>query len=186
MVKMNQCIRGMNYIPDTELIVEKTEITVPKYDVIDAHAHFGKLVLGDDYEKLYDMDDIISILKGYHIKKIVNLDGFWVDELGRMLEKTHPYNDDFIINFGGVDISRLDEPGFDKYIEKTLSESVKKGIKGIKVWKNVSLEMKDSKGKKIPIDDDRLRIIWETAAKFNLVVLAHIADPLKGKLGDYL
>jgi predicted TIM-barrel fold metal-dependent hydrolase len=173
-----ECIRGMNYIPDTELVVEKNIIKKPRFEVVDVHGHFGKLVLGDDYENLYDMDETVQILKGYRIKRIANMDGFWGDELDRMLEKTHPYNDDFVITFGGVDISMLDDPGFDSMVEKTLKQSVRKGIKGIKIWKNASLEMKDSRGRKIPIDDDRLRIIWETAAKLGLVVLIHIADPI--------
>ena len=39
------------------------------------------------------------------------------------------------------------------------------GMRGVKIWKDVSLGMKDKKGRHIPIDDPRLTPIWDTAAK---------------------
>ncbi len=172
-----KCVCGMNYIPSTELVVKKTIIKKPLFEVIDIHGHFGSLILGDDYENLYETAQIVDILKSYNIRHIINLDGFWGEKLDRVLKKTHPFND-YIITFGGVDISRLDEPDFGRYVRETLEESKKKGIRGIKVWKNVSLVMKDKHGRKIPIDDDRLKVIWETAAKLDLIILIHIADPI--------
>lgn len=168
---------GLNYIQDTELIVKKSVIKKPRFEVIDIHGHFGSLIFGEDYKDLYDTKKVVEILKKYNIKNIVNLDGFWGEKLDDMLEKTAPFND-YIILFGGVDISRLDEPDFDKYVKETLQKSKEKGIKGIKVWKNVSLKMKDKNNKKIPIDDERLKIIWETASKLDLIILIHNADPI--------
>lgn len=173
-----KCILGMNYIPSTELVVNQHEIKQPQFEVIDFHAHFGSLVLGDNYESLYDTEEIVRVLKSYKIRKIANLDGFWGDELDRVLRKTSPYNKDFIITFGSVDISRLDDNDFNKYVYKTLCESKQKGIRGIKVWKNVSLNMRDRQGRKIPINDTRLRVLWDTAAELDLPVLMHIADPI--------
>lgn len=113
----------------------------------------------------------------YGVKHIVNLDGWWGNELDRMLNKIHPY-EDFVVTFGSIDVSRLDESGFESYVRNTLKESKEKGIKGLKFWKNISLILKDSKGKHIPIDDSRLKVIWETAAELQLPVLIHIADPI--------
>ena len=43
------------------------------------------------------------------------------------------------------------------------------------MWKNISLGMKD-KTEAYPIDDERLKPIWETAAELDLPILIHIAD----------
>lgn len=165
------------YTPVSELVVEQHIINYPRFPIFDAHAHFGSLVLGENYESLYDTAEVVSRLKELGIKKIINLDGWWGDKLDRMLRKIHPY-EDFIKTFGCVDPTRLDEPGFEDYVRRTLKESVEKGIKGLKFWKNISLVLKDKKGKYIPIDDGRLKVIWQTAAELKLPVLIHIADPV--------
>lgn len=165
------------YTPVSELVVEQHIISKPKFPIFDIHAHFGSLVMGDGYESMYDTAEVVSRLKDLGIKKIINLDGWWGSQLDRMLAKIHPF-EDFIQTFGCIDPSRLDEPGFEDYVRQTLKDSVQKGIKGLKFWKNISLALKDKKGKYIPIDDDRLKVIWQTAAELKLPVLIHIADPV--------
>jgi predicted TIM-barrel fold metal-dependent hydrolase len=165
------------YTPVSELVVEQHNIGKPKFPAFDAHAHFGSLLLGDSYESRYDTAEVVSRLKDFGLKGIVNLDGWWGSELDRMLAKVHPY-EDFIKTFGCIDPSKLDEPDFEGYVRRTLRESAEKGMKGLKFWKNISLVLKDSKGKYIPIDDDRLKVIWQTAAELKLPVLIHIADPV--------
>lgn len=165
------------YTPMSELVAEQHFTNNPKFAVFDVHSHFGSLLLGDDYDKKYDTAEVVSHLKGLGIKGVANMDGWWGSELDRMLAKIHPF-EDFIKTFGCIDPSRLDEPEFEGYVRKTLRESAEKGIKGLKFWKNISLVLKDKKGKYIPIDDDRLKVIWQTAAELKLPVLIHIADPV--------
>lgn len=164
------------FTPASELVTEQHLLKKPKFPIYDSHAHFGSLVMGEGYEGYYDTAEIVSRLKELGIKKIINLDGWWGKELDRMLAKIHPY-EDFIQTFGCIDPSRLDEPGFETYVRQTLRESVEKGIKGLKFWKNISLVLKDKKGRFIPIDDDRLKVVWQTAAELKLPVIIHIADP---------
>ncbi len=171
-------ICGMNYIPYNELKVKSTRILKAKYPVFDAHGHLGKLVLGDNYDTLYDIDEVVDIFRSFGIKKVINLDGFWGEELDKMLHKTEKYNDNFVVTFGTVDVSRLDEPGFEDYVYKTLSQSKAKGIKGVKVWKNISLVLRDKNNKKIPFDDERIDCIFKAAGELGLIVLAHVADPI--------
>lgn len=166
-----------DYSPQTELVVKRHRIKKPGFPVIDIHAHFGRLLLGDGYEKLYDTAAAVERLRSRGVRHIVNLDGFSGGELDRMLDKIGPYGD-FISTFGNVDISRLDDADFEGYVVRTLEESKKKGIKGLKFWKNISLSLKDKKGRYIPIDDRRLDVIWHTAAELKLPVLIHIADPV--------
>jgi predicted TIM-barrel fold metal-dependent hydrolase len=166
-----------DYVPKSELVTEEHLIPAAKFPVIDIHSHFGSLVMGSNYADMYNTGEAVSRLKQYGIRKTVNLDGFFGAELDNMLRKIHPY-EDFILTFGAVDVTRFDETGFEAYVYKTLQESKQKGIKGLKFWKNISLVLKDKTGKYIPIDDKRLKVIWDTAAELQLPVLIHIADPI--------
>ena len=47
----------------------------------------------------------------------------------------------------------------------------------MKVYKNVGLNLKDSKGNRVTVDDDRLSFIWEECAKLGIPVLIHSGEP---------
>lgn len=166
-----------DFKPVSELKVKENKVTYPKYPVIDIHSHFGKLLLGDDYDKVYDMSEAIASMKHFGIRNTINLDGFNNDDLDKMLKKTHPF-ESFMLTFGNVDVTKLDDADFEVYVKKTLHESKAKGIKGLKFWKVIGLDIKDKSGKYITPDDKRLKVIWETAAELDLPVLFHIADPI--------
>lgn len=165
------------YKPRSELRVDQHEVMKPKYPVFDVHTHMGSLLLGGNYESKYDTGEFVKTLEYYGIKTSVNLDGVWGSGLDRMLNKTKGY-EDRILTFGWIDTSDIDNPVFAKNTEKVLKEGYERGIRGIKLWKNLSLGQKDSKGKYIPVDDRRLDPIWDTCAELNIPVLIHIADPI--------
>ena len=165
------------YMPKSELVVEQHQVPLPKFPVIDVHTHFGSVLLGRDYDKLYDIEEVVRNFKSFGVKNIINLDGQWGDELIRILKKTQPH-EDFIITFGSVDVRKLDDRDFESYVRKTILESKERGIRGLKFFKDVSLVNKDRNGKYIAVDDPRLQVIWATAAELDLPVLIHIADPV--------
>lgn len=166
-----------DFKPVSELKTKEEKVIRPKYPVIDIHSHFGALFLGDDYENSYDMTKAIESMKHFGIRNTINLDGLSDNELDKMLKNTDPFQD-FMLTFGNVDVTKLGDANFETYVRKTLYESKKKGIVGLKFWKNIGLELKDKRGKYITPDDKRLKIIWETAAELDLPVLFHIADPI--------
>ena len=115
-------------------------------------------------------------MRNYGIAYVVNLDaenGIYTD---RMLKKLECY-ENYFINIGTVDVTKVDQIDFEHYVYYTIQELVMKGIKGLKFWKTFGLSLKDSRGEKLKIDDRRFDCIWQTAAQFNLPILIHIADP---------
>ena len=58
-----------------------------------------------------------------------------------------------------------------------LREHVEAGAKGLKILKELGLHYRDSNGTLINADDPRLDPIWEEAARLNIPVLIHQADP---------
>lgn len=166
-----------DFKPRSELVVERQSIKKPKFTVIDAHTHYGPLTNGDDFAERYDTKAEIERLQSLGIAKVVQHDLVWGEALERVLAKIEPYQD-FIVTYGSLDVSKFEDPSFDSYVYKTLRDSTNMGIKGLKMWKNISLGMKDSSGKHIPIDDPRLSPIWQGAAEFGLPILIHVADPI--------
>jgi len=166
-----------DYMPVSQLVVERDARKLPTMPVFDAHMHWGRMMLGDGYEGLYDTRAAVERLREAGIEGVVNLDGEFGDELKRMLDKTAGFGS-FFRTFGTLDVMRLDEPDFEGYAYRTLRDSKAAGISGLKFWKAISLAWKDRDGKYIPIDDRRLQCIWQAAAEMRLPVTIHIADPI--------
>ena len=57
-------------------------------------------------------------------------------------------------------------------------EAYRKGARGIKMWKVISLEYRDTYGRYIRTDDSRLDVVYQTAAELHMPILIHIADPV--------
>jgi hypothetical protein len=66
---------------------------------------------------------------------------------------------------------------FASNIKKSLIDASNKGAIGLKIYKNLGLDLKDSKGNRIKIDDKRLNVIWETCAKLGMPILIHSGEP---------
>lgn len=166
------------YLPKSELVTEEHIVNTPRFPVIDIHCHYRTMFEKDgSFKDGMDPASCVEHLKKYGVERVVNLDGTWGVELDALFSKIHPYEDRIII-FGSVDTARIDEENFGSYVRTTIRESYRKGIKGLKFFKKVSLSQKDASGKYIAIDDERLKPIWETAAELDIPVLIHIADPV--------
>ena len=155
--------------PKSCLRVPEHMITRSKFPVIDAHNHL---------KPVKDVGALLDAMAQFHIERIVDLDGETggTDELQlTRLVQAHP--DKFAV-FIQMDASRVDEPDFADYVYNRVADMVAKGARGIKFHKTLGLRVKDSKGVVIKPDDARLRPIWEAAAKHNIPVTIHVADPV--------
>lgn len=166
-----------DYMPRSELVVERACIERPKFPVMDFHTHLGSLIDGEESEVRERLARHVDQLRAMGVEHVVNQEMRWGDELYGVLSRLTPWAD-FFTTFGGVNIAQLDEPDFPTMVEDSLKRGVELGMRGVKIWKNVSLGMKDRMGRHIPIDDPRLTPIWDTAAELGLPVLMHIADPV--------
>lgn len=166
---------------DKECLLEvaRERPQLPKFPVIDAHSHWGRLLgemenTGHPFD-LYDTKDAVERIKSYGVKRIVNADGVYGDEYLRMMDKLKDAGD-FIVNYGWVDVSRFEEPDFERYVYRTIRDHAANGIKGLKFWKIIGLKIRDHNGRFLRPDDKRLQCIWQTAAEFHLPVLFHMSD----------
>ncbi|MGE5612877.1 MAG: amidohydrolase family protein [Bacillota bacterium] len=161
------------FCPRSELVVEEHIVEKPAFPVIDMHCHLGLALLGEEFLATYDMGEVVEKLQQMSIIKIVVLE--WAGDWDKIMAKIRPY-EDFIIPYGYVDFSLFEDKGFEKYVVKAMTRMKENGVRGIKVWKNLGLGLKDSNGKYVRLDDPRLDVVWKSAGEFGLPIVIHIAD----------
>jgi predicted TIM-barrel fold metal-dependent hydrolase len=86
---------------------------------------------------------------------------------------------DRIVQFADVNFNRVG-PGFGQAAARQLEADVKAGALGLgELSKNLGLSARKADGTRLKIDDPELDPIWATAARLNIPVLIHTADPEK-------
>jgi predicted TIM-barrel fold metal-dependent hydrolase len=152
----------------------------PRWPVIDAHNHLGG-AFGDasgDWPGR-PVSELLAVLDEAGVEAMVDLDGRYGDALRREIARLQePHPDRFAV-FAGIDYDGFAvDPNFGQTEERRLRDSAAAGARGLKIWKPLGLRLRDSRGRLIPVDDERLSPLWETAGELGLPVLIHIADPV--------
>jgi predicted TIM-barrel fold metal-dependent hydrolase len=166
------------YVPRSTLVVDQHEVRRAKSPAIDAHSHLGRWLTPDRSWAVPDIAEALRTLDGCNIVTIVNLDGMWGDELEENLDRYDRAYPDRFITFAQVDWTLVQGPDFGTSMARQLEDSVRRGARGLKVWKHLGLRYRDSRGDLIPVDDERLSDLWETAAMLQVPVMIHVADPV--------
>lgn len=163
-----------SYDPPSTLVVEEHRVTRAKFPFIDIHNHYGSMNSADLNERVKYMDEL-------NMGVMVNLSGRGFRSSGDHLEKSvenikKNYPKRFIV-FTNVDFSDIDNPEWVGRMTRQLEEDVKRGAKGLKIYKSLGIHNKDSKGNRIAIDDARIDPIWAKCGQLGIPVLIHSADP---------
>jgi predicted TIM-barrel fold metal-dependent hydrolase len=174
---MKKDILLSKFNPVSEAVVEEHLYEKPRFPVIDIHTHMGALLLGPEYEKRYDTAEFMESMRKKGVVKLCNMDGSWGEEFERMQRKTAGFAED-IFHFVWINSREIDSGDFGNMTARHIEESVKRGARGIKMWKDISLNIRDRSGKYLRTDDTRFDTVYDTAAKLGIPVLVHIADPV--------
>ena len=168
-----------DYDPPSSLIVEGKVIKKAKYKFVDVHSHLWNMPVMDLDELVGEMDEINM---GY----IVNLSGsgfgpqaakdLYFDESTKNIEENQPGRIGLFVN---VDFNSIDVENHVENQVNIIRNAVAKGAIGLKVYKSVGLSNKDSNGKRVSVDDERLGPIWEVCGELGIPVLIHSADPFQ-------
>ena len=162
-------LKLLDWQPVSQMVVKETKIVKAKFPVIDIHSHLGNLENTATY--LEEMDKA-------GVWKCVSLDGKSEDDFYKEhLKVSQAVSKDRFIIFFRPDISKINEPDFAINELKKLEDAVKLGARGLKIWKNLGLGVRDTSGKLITVDDPRLDPIWAKCGELGIPVEMHIADP---------
>ncbi len=162
------------YDPPSTLVVPEHPVTKARYPFIDVHNHqFG--MPSQDLAALVQQMDQINMgimvnLSGRGRGETSHLDG----ALGNISSSDL---DSRLVIFTNINFSGIDDPEWGTKAAKQLEEDVKKGARGLKIYKSLGLRNTDAQGNRIPVDDPRIDPVWAKCGELGIPVLIHSADP---------
>ena len=167
------------YEPKSTLVVPEHPLKRAKFPFIDVHNHQFEM---SSKEKVAGL---VKEMDGLNMGVLVNLSGrgFGGDEAtsdatlyGQIQNTQKNFPNRFVI-FTNVDFSKISEAGWSAKAVAKLTDDVKNhGAKGLKVYKNLGLNVKEN-GKLVPVNDPRIDAIWEKCGELGIPVIIHTADP---------
>jgi predicted TIM-barrel fold metal-dependent hydrolase len=171
----------------TYLVQEPTSINKAAFPAIDAHNHLwgnwqvDRVINTMDEVGVIGYCDLtanvrIEFSQGGYVIHPGNIADFTEHCAGKYPRRFYCFT---MANFAkptGKPLFEDDKRFVEECIE-TLHSHVGQGAKGLKILKELGLHYRDSKGALIHSNDPRLAPIWEEAARLNIPVLMHQADP---------
>jgi len=170
-VALAQTMSIEEYEPRSTLVVPEHAVTRARYPFIDVHNHQNRCQTPECLDKLVrDMDSI-------NLRMMVQLSGGSGERLRKgWLAQSERYPSRFAW-FANLDFMGLDEPGWGQRAAEQLGQDVKNGARGLKIFKNLGMDLKDGRGERVRVDDPRLDPVFEACARLRIPVLIHTAEP---------
>jgi uncharacterized protein len=162
------------YKPRSTLVVPQHPTPRAKFPVIDIHSHQPAPI--SDAQ----MATLVKSMDPLNVQLLVNSSGVSGQTLVRSVNalKTSSFKDR-MIQFADVDWPDGPiTPGFGQRAARQLEADVKAGALGVgEIMKGFGISIMKSDGMRLKIDDPELDPIWETAARLNIPIFIHTADP---------
>lgn len=163
--------------PRSRLSLPVTRVRRSAVPSIDVHNHLGRWLSDDDEWLITDVGALIELMDEHNIRTIVNLDGMWGDELTANLDRYDREHDGRFMTFCQLDWALLAADDGEARLRRQLEDNARRGARGLKVWKNLGLTVRDGSGALVLPDDPRVVRTLELAGTLGLPVLIHVADP---------
>jgi hypothetical protein len=156
-------------MPKALMKLPRTSITRAKFPAVDFHFHGRGLATADDYKKQVKQMDETGV------GVICNMDGGFGATFDRNMKVGEPFRER-IIHFARLDYEGINEPGWSAKAAAELERTFLAGAAGLKIAKNLGLDIKNKDGSYIQADDPRFDAVWEMCAKHQKPVMIHISD----------
>lgn len=161
------------YEPRSTLVVPEHPVARAKYPFVDVHSH----------QRARDMSaekaaELVAAMDGLNMAVMVNLSGGNGENFQKgqtNLVERHPSR---FVQFANVDFDKISEPGFGENAARQLEADVKNGARGLKIFKNLGMFVKDKDGRRVPTDDPRIDPVWAKCAELGIPVLIHTGEPV--------
>jgi predicted TIM-barrel fold metal-dependent hydrolase len=167
-----------SYRPRPMLRTPAHQVPRPRFPAIDAHNHLGRWLGREGGWVVEDVDAVLETLARCGVEAVVNLDGRWGEELDANLDRYDRAHPGRFATFCHLDWGALAEPDPSGRLVASLERSAAAGAKGLKVWKDLGLRVRDADGALVLPDDPRLWDAWDAAGELGLPIWIHTADPI--------
>ena len=162
----------IDYKPRTTLVVPQHPVPRAKFPVIDVHTHQPAPINAEQF------DQIVASMNPLNLQVLVNVTAASGDRLQQALQalRTSKHRDR-MVQFTTIDFRNVG-PGWAERAVKQLEADAKLGALGIgEINKGFGLSTRKADGSRLKLDDPDLDPVWQAAARLNLPVLIHTADP---------
>ncbi|HSZ62783.1 MAG TPA: amidohydrolase family protein [Terriglobales bacterium] len=156
-----------DFQPRSMLVTPVHEVLKAKFPAIDFHNHLDA----------QDPADVVRIMDACGIERTVNITMKVGDEARAIMRRFHTFAPERFSTIAWMDWMGLHSAGFFERAVEDLQSFVEAGACGLKIWKDLGLQVRDTNGELLRIDDARLGPLFDEAAKLGVSVMFHIADP---------
>ena len=168
--------------PRQQLRATETALERAAVPAIDVHNHLGRWLTAGAWPAgdwmVEDPGVLVATMDACGIATVVNLDGMWGAEVSANVERYDRSYPGRFVTFGQLDWARLAEPDGVRGLQRALEENRERGARGLKVWKDLGLTVRDADGSVISPADRRVVEVIRHAGDLGLPVLIHTADPI--------
>lgn len=160
------------YEPRSTLRVPEHPVTRAKYPFVDVHGHQRLDIADSSFDRLVrEMDEL-------NMGVMVNLSGRFGGALADGVRRYAARHPGRIVVFANVDFLGFGAPGWGEKAAAQLEADVRAGAKGLKIFKNFGMDLKDPEtGRRVAVDDPRVDPVWRKAGELGIPVLIHTAEP---------
>jgi uncharacterized protein len=170
-VVLAQTMSIEDYKPRSTLVVPQHPVTRAKYPFIDVHNHQNSQM------PVAQLDKLVKDMDGINLQVMVNLSGGYGDSLEKGVANMKGHYKNRFVVFANIDFTNIDAPGYSQRAATQLERDVHNGAQGLKIFKNFGMDVKDSRGQRIHVDDPRFDELFETCGRLKIPVLIHTAEP---------
>jgi uncharacterized protein len=160
------------YKPKSTLVVPEHPVPRARFPVIDIHSHQPAPISPQELET------VVKSMDPLNLRVLVNATGATGDRLVQSVTalRNSPYKDRMVM-FTNINFQNVG-PGYGQRMAMQLDADVKAGALGLgEIMKGFGLRARKADGSRLRIDDPELDPIWDAAARLNIPVLIHTADP---------
>ena len=79
--------------------------------------------------------------------------------------------------FGTFSVDSFGKPAFASLTIERIRKCMEMGAAGIKIWKNIGMELRDTNGKCVMIDDPAFEPVFQYLQENNIPVIGHLGEP---------
>lgn len=173
-------LRGLPLVdwhPVSQLRVPSTAIARTAFPAIDIHNHLGRWLSEGEW-MIEDVPALLRAMDDTGIATVVNLDGMWGEEVSANVARYDAAHPGRFLTFCQLDWTQLTADDGVARLRASLDDSAARGARGVKIWKNLGLTVRDASGELVLPDDPRVIEVVQHAGERGLPVLIHTADPI--------
>ncbi|MDQ3995576.1 MAG: amidohydrolase family protein [Gemmatimonadota bacterium] len=160
------------YDPRSMLKVPEHKPTRAKYPFVSVHEH-PRIDMPAD-----QLDALVRRMDALNMRVAVNLSGRQGELLANGVRNYNGRHPGRFVVFANVDFRGIDAPDWGERAAAQLERDVNEGgAKGLKIFKNLGMDVKDAKGERVRVDDPRIDPVWRKAGELGIPVLIHTGEP---------